>query len=133
MARIPPNAINVLLELGIQLLKAVKDLNENGKLLAPEKPKEEKGDKDDKKQDVQSAPVKKNYVKAVSKGLYKIFSKMGISTLQSYCGAQIYEAVGLDTEIVANYFTGTPTNIEGLSLEMLEEETAWLKNKGWLQ
>lgn len=48
MARIPPNAINVLLELGIQLLKAVKDLNENGKLLSPEKPKEEKGDKDDK-------------------------------------------------------------------------------------
>jgi glutamate synthase domain-containing protein 2/glutamate synthase domain-containing protein 1/glutamate synthase domain-containing protein 3 len=64
-----------------------------------------------------------NFVKAVSKGLYKIFSKMGISTLQSYCGAQIFEAVGLDTEIVENYFTGTPTCIEGLSLEMLEEET----------
>ena len=67
--------------------------------------------------------VKKNYVKAVSKGLYKIFSKMGISTLQSYCGAQIFEAVGLDSEIVEKYFTGTPTRIEGLSLEMLEEET----------
>ena len=64
-----------------------------------------------------------HFVKAVSKGLYKIFSKMGISTLQSYCGAQIFEAVGLDSEIVANYFTGTPTSIEGLSLEMLEEET----------
>jgi glutamate synthase domain-containing protein 2/glutamate synthase domain-containing protein 3 len=48
---------------------------------------------------------------------------MGISTLQSYCGAQIFEAVGLDTEIIENYFTGTPTRIEGLSLEMLEEET----------
>jgi glutamate synthase (NADPH/NADH) large chain len=67
--------------------------------------------------------AKKNYVKAVSKGLFKIFSKMGISTLQSYCGAQIFEAVGLDSEIVENYFTGTPTRIEGLSLEMLEEET----------
>jgi glutamate synthase domain-containing protein 2/glutamate synthase domain-containing protein 1/glutamate synthase domain-containing protein 3 len=67
--------------------------------------------------------ARNNFVKAVSKGLYKIFSKMGISTLQSYCGAQIFEAVGLDTEIVENYFTGTPTNIEGLSLEMLEEET----------
>ncbi len=67
--------------------------------------------------------AKNNFVKAVSKGLYKIFSKMGISTLQSYCGAQIFEAVGLDSEIVENYFTGTPTRIEGLSLEMLEEET----------
>ena len=67
--------------------------------------------------------AKTNFVKAVSKGLFKIFSKMGISTLQSYCGAQIFEAVGLDSEIVENYFTGTPTNIEGLSLEMLEEET----------
>ena len=67
--------------------------------------------------------AKKNYVKAVSKGLFKIFSKMGISTLQSYCGAQIFEAVGLDSEIVENYFTGTPTRVEGLSLEMLEEET----------
>jgi glutamate synthase domain-containing protein 2/glutamate synthase domain-containing protein 1/glutamate synthase domain-containing protein 3 len=67
--------------------------------------------------------AEKNFLKAVSKGLFKIFSKMGISTLQSYCGAQIFEAVGLDTEIVDNYFTGTATRIEGLSLEMLEEET----------
>jgi glutamate synthase domain-containing protein 2/glutamate synthase domain-containing protein 1/glutamate synthase domain-containing protein 3 len=67
--------------------------------------------------------AKKNFVKAVSKGLFKIFSKMGISTLQSYCGAQIFEAVGLDSEIIENYFTGTATRIEGLSLEMLEEET----------
>jgi glutamate synthase domain-containing protein 2/glutamate synthase domain-containing protein 1/glutamate synthase domain-containing protein 3 len=67
--------------------------------------------------------AKNNFVKAVSKGLFKIFSKMGISTLQSYCGAQIFEAVGLDSEIVDNYFTGTPTKIEGLSLEMLEKET----------
>jgi glutamate synthase domain-containing protein 1 len=67
--------------------------------------------------------AKKNFVKAVSKGLFKVFSKMGISTLQSYCGAQIFEAVGLDSELVSKYFTGTPTKIEGLSLEMLEDET----------
>ncbi|MCS7205634.1 MAG: glutamate synthase large subunit [Leptospiraceae bacterium] len=67
--------------------------------------------------------ARKNYIKAIQKGLLKIFSKMGISTLQSYCGAQIYEAVGLDSELVNLYFTGTPTHIEGLSLEMLEEET----------
>ena len=67
--------------------------------------------------------AKKNFVKAVSKGLFKIFSKMGISTLQSYCGAQIFEIIGLDSELVSKYFTGTPSKIEGLSLEMLEEET----------
>ncbi|WCL47609.1 glutamate synthase large subunit [Leptospira sp. GIMC2001] len=67
--------------------------------------------------------AKKNYIKSIGKGLFKIFSKMGISTLQSYCGAQIFEAVGLDSELVNNYFTGTATRIEGLSSEMLEEET----------
>lgn len=64
----------------------------------------------------------KNYIKAIGKGLYKIFSKMGISTLQSYCGAQIYEAIGLDRELVSNYFTGTPSQVEGMSLEMLAKE-----------
>ncbi len=67
--------------------------------------------------------AKKNFIKAIGKGLFKVFSKMGISTLQSYCGAQIFEAVGLDSELVNNYFTGTATRIEGLSLEMLEKET----------
>ncbi|MDH5721623.1 MAG: glutamate synthase large subunit, partial [Spirochaetia bacterium] len=66
--------------------------------------------------------VHKNYKKSIAKGLFKIFSKMGISTLQSYCGAQIFEAVGLDAEVVEKYFTGTSTKIEGLSIEMLEEE-----------
>ena len=63
-----------------------------------------------------------NYIKAIGKGLLKIFSKMGISTLQSYCGAQIFEAIGLDSELVDLYFCGTQTHLEGLSLEMLEEE-----------
>ncbi len=66
--------------------------------------------------------AKKNYVKAVSKGLFKIFSKMGISTLQSYCGAQIFEAVGIDSEVIEKYFAGTSSKIEGMSLEMIEEE-----------
>jgi glutamate synthase domain-containing protein 2/glutamate synthase domain-containing protein 1/glutamate synthase domain-containing protein 3 len=67
--------------------------------------------------------AKYNYKKAISKGLFKVFSKMGISTLQSYQGAQIFEAIGLDSEIIENYFPGTASRIEGLSLEMLEEET----------
>lgn len=71
--------------------------------------------------DVKTA--KKNFIKSIGKGLFKVFSKMGISTLQSYCGAQIFEAIGLDSELVNTYFTGTATRIEGLSLEMLEEET----------
>jgi glutamate synthase domain-containing protein 2/glutamate synthase domain-containing protein 1/glutamate synthase domain-containing protein 3 len=66
--------------------------------------------------------AKKHYIKAVGKGLFKIFSKMGISTLQSYCGAQIFEAVGLDSELINTYFTGTPSRVEGCSAEMLEEE-----------
>ncbi|XDD56196.1 glutamate synthase large subunit [Leptospira sp. WS4.C2] len=67
--------------------------------------------------------AKKKYIKSIGKGLFKVFSKMGISTLQSYCGAQIFEAVGLDSELVNTYFAGTQSRIEGLSLEMLEEET----------
>ena len=66
--------------------------------------------------------ARNNYMQAINKGLLKIFSKMGISTLQSYCGAQIFEALGLDSELVNLYFCGTQSKIEGLSLEMLEEE-----------
>jgi len=67
--------------------------------------------------------ARKNFIKSVGKGLFKVFSKMGISTLQSYCGAQIFEAVGLDSELINLYFTGTQSKVEGLSLEILEEET----------
>jgi glutamate synthase (NADPH/NADH) large chain len=58
----------------------------------------------------------KNYIKAIGKGLYKVMSKMGISTYQSYTGAQIFEAIGLNSEFVERYFTGTPTQIEGIGL-----------------
>ena len=64
----------------------------------------------------------KKYKKAVNKGLLKVFSKMGISTLQSYRGAQIFEAIGLNKGLVQKYFTGTPSRIEGVGLEVLHRE-----------
>ena len=64
----------------------------------------------------------KNYKKAIGKGLLKVFSKMGISTLQSYRGAQIFEAIGLNKSIVQKYFTGTASRVEGIGLDVLVEE-----------
>ncbi|CAB1369787.1 glutamate synthase-related protein [Denitratisoma oestradiolicum] len=64
----------------------------------------------------------KRYVKAVGKGLNKVMSKMGISTYQSYCGAQIFEAIGLNAAFVAKYFTGTATQVEGIGLREVAEE-----------
>ena len=64
----------------------------------------------------------KRYIKAVNKGLLKVMSKMGISTYQSYCGAQIFDAVGLRTDFVARYFTGTATRIEGVGLSEIALE-----------
>jgi glutamate synthase (NADPH) large chain len=63
-----------------------------------------------------------NYVKSVNKGLLKTFSKMGISTLQSYRGAQVFEAIGLSKSLVDKYFTGTSSRIEGVGLEVLARE-----------
>ena len=67
--------------------------------------------------------VQKNYIKAVGKGLLKVMSKMGISTYQSYCGAQIFDAVGLHSGFVEKYFTGTATTIEGAGWQEIAEET----------
>ena len=64
-----------------------------------------------------------NYVKAAGKGLLKVMSKMGISTYQSYCGGQIFDALGLRQSFVDRYFFGTPTVIEGIGLEEVAEET----------
>jgi glutamate synthase (NADPH) large chain len=64
----------------------------------------------------------KNYKKSINKGLLKIFSKMGISTLQSYRGAQVFEAIGLNKAMVDQYFTGTASRIEGVGLEILARE-----------
>src|SRR5579859_2102153 len=60
--------------------------------------------------------VRKNYIKAIGKGVLKVMSKMGISTYQSYCGAQIFDAVGLSTALIEKYFTGTASQIEGVGL-----------------
>ena len=66
--------------------------------------------------------VRKNYIKAIGKGVLKVMSKMGISTYQSYCGAQIFDAVGLSSELIETYFTGTATTIEGVGLAEIAEE-----------
>ncbi|WP_439601237.1 glutamate synthase large subunit [Devosia sp.] len=63
------------------------------------------------------------YIKAIGKGILKVTAKMGISTYQSYCGAQIFDAVGLSTDFVSTYFTGTATTIEGAGLKEIAEET----------
>jgi glutamate synthase domain-containing protein 2/glutamate synthase domain-containing protein 1/glutamate synthase domain-containing protein 3 len=63
-----------------------------------------------------------NYIKAVGKGLSKIMSKMGISTYMSYCGAQIFEAIGLQADFVAKYFRGTPTQVGGIGVFEVAEE-----------
>ena len=67
--------------------------------------------------------IVKKYIKAIGKGLLKVMSKMGISTYQSYCGAQIFDAVGLRQEFVDQYFTGTHSRIEGVGLAEISEET----------
>ena len=64
----------------------------------------------------------KRFIKAINKGLLKVMSKMGISTYQSYCGAQIFEAIGLNAGFVESYFTGTATQIEGIGLNEVAEE-----------
>jgi glutamate synthase (NADPH/NADH) large chain len=66
----------------------------------------------------------KRYTKAVDKGILKVMSKMGISTYQSYCGAQIFDAVGLRSSFVKKYFTGTHTQVEGVGLRQIARETA---------
>ena len=64
----------------------------------------------------------KRYIKSIDKGLLKVMSKMGISTYQSYCGAQIFDAIGLKSDFVAKYFTGTATRIEGVGLAEIADE-----------
>jgi glutamate synthase (NADPH/NADH) large chain len=66
----------------------------------------------------------KRYIKAVDKGILKVMSKMGISTYQSYCGAQIFDGVGLKTEFLDKYFAGTKSQIEGVGAYEIAVETA---------
>ncbi|APE27311.1 glutamate synthase large subunit [Aurantiacibacter gangjinensis] len=67
--------------------------------------------------------VEQNYIKAVGKGIRKVMSKMGISTYQSYCGAQIFDAVGLSSDFIDTYFKRTATSIEGIGLPQVADET----------
>jgi glutamate synthase domain-containing protein 2/glutamate synthase domain-containing protein 1/glutamate synthase domain-containing protein 3 len=76
--------------------------------------------------------VFKSYMKSIDKGLLKTFSKMGISTLQSYQGAQIFETVGLNQSLVEKYFTGTSSRIEGIGIDVLARE-ALLKHEFAMQ
>ncbi|HSE21996.1 MAG TPA: glutamate synthase large subunit [Pyrinomonadaceae bacterium] len=65
-----------------------------------------------------------NYVNAVNKGVIKVISKMGISTTQGYCGAQVFEAIGLSERLIDRYFTWTPSRIGGIDLDVISEEVA---------
>ena len=73
-------------------------------------------------ENISAEAAEKNFVKAIDKGLLKTFSKMGISTLQSYRGAQVFEAVGLNKALIEAYFPGTASRIEGVGLDVLAHE-----------
>jgi len=88
-------------------------------------------EKDDLLNGISSEKAIKNYIKSVDAGLLKIFSKMGISTLASYQGAQIFEIVGINSDVVEKYFTGTPSRIEGLSLDDIAKEALLKHRKGY--
>ena len=88
-------------------LSTIRDLKLNGKIQS----------------DLDVEHLKKNYIKAVNEGLLKVFSKMGISTLQSYQGAQIFEIIGLNKNVVDQYFSGATSRIEGMGLNEIARET----------
>ncbi|WP_372806307.1 glutamate synthase large subunit [Pontiella sp.] len=88
-------------------------------------------EKDDLLNGISSTKAIQNYIKAINGGLLKIFSKMGISTLASYQGAQIFEIVGINSDVVEKYFTGTVSRIEGLSLDDIAKEALMKHRKGF--
>ena len=96
-------------------LATVQQLAEEGLLENPTRPEE----------------AADQYVTAVKKGLLKTFSRMGISTIRSYFGAQIFEAVGLAHEVVDRYFTGTASRVEGIGLEEIAAEARALHRRGF--
>ena len=71
---------------------------------------------------IETSTAVRNYLKALGKGVMKVMSKMGISTVASYTGAQAFEAVGIDKEVIDEYFTGTPTQLGGIGLDVIAEE-----------
>ena len=88
------------------------------RMIAPEIPREK---------------LHRNFIKAVGKGLLKVMSKMGISTQQSYRGAQIFEAVGLNRDLVDEFFARTPSRIGGIGLTEIAEETLRRHEHAWPQ
>ncbi|MFQ1001107.1 glutamate synthase large subunit [Modestobacter sp. SSW1-42] len=80
---------------------------------------------------VQPAQAVRNVVKAMGKGVLKVMSKMGISTVGSYTMAQIFETVGLSKAVVDEYFTGTPATLDGVGLDVLAEEVAMRHRRAW--
>ncbi|MBV9738080.1 MAG: glutamate synthase large subunit [Hyphomicrobiales bacterium] len=74
-------------------------------------------------EEIDESEIIKRFIKSIDKGLLKVMSKMGISTFQSYCGAQIFDAVGLSSAFVDRFFFGTKTTIEGVGLAEIAEET----------
>ena len=83
------------------------------------------------KPELSNDDVVAKYVKAIGSGLLKIFSKMGISTLQSYQGAQIFEALGVNSEVIDQYFTGTVSRIKGIGLDQIAEEALQRHREGF--
>ncbi len=81
--------------------------------------------------DLEYKEARKNYIKAVDKGLLKVFSKMGISTLRSYHGAQIFESIGVSKELINKYFTGTAAKIGGIGLEEICQEATLFHEKAY--
>ena len=81
--------------------------------------------------DIDTDTAIKNYTKAINKGLIKVTSKMGISTFQSYCGAQVFEAIGLDQGFVDRYFTWTASRIGGVGLDVIVEEARLRHQRGF--
>jgi glutamate synthase (NADPH/NADH) large chain len=80
---------------------------------------------------IEAGQAVRNYVKALGKGVLKIMSKMGISTVASYTGAQVFEAVGLDAKLVQRYFAGTDSRIGGVGLEQIAREVAERHARAW--
>ncbi|HSW52306.1 MAG TPA: glutamate synthase large subunit, partial [Sulfuricaulis sp.] len=80
---------------------------------------------------VDHAQAVKNYIKACNKGVVKVISKMGISTIQSYRGAQIFEAIGLDQAFVDRYFTWTASRVGGIGIDVVAQETSLRHHRAW--
>ncbi len=78
--------------------------------------------------DLSAEKAAANYIKAIGKGLSKIMSKMGVSTYMSYCGAQLFEAIGLNSDTIEKYFTGTPSRIEGIGVFEIAQEAIRMHN-----